>query len=195
MRRIGVLMNLAEDDPEAPARRATFQHALRQLGWTDGGNVRIDYRWGADDAGRLRRYAAELVALAPDVILATGTPSVAALQQATHTVPMVFVTGADPVGDGFVKSLARPGLNATGFLMFPSSPSARNGWSCSRRSRQASPGGGDRDAGNAGGIGQFGAINAVAPSFRVEMPRRSTCATPMRSTMMSRPSLALRTAV
>ena len=118
MRRIGVLMNLAEDDPEAPARRATFQHALRQLGWTDGGNVRIDYRWGADDAGRLRRYAAELVALAPDVILANATPSVAALQQATHTVPVVFVNVADPVGAGFVASLARPGLNVTGFLLF-----------------------------------------------------------------------------
>jgi putative ABC transport system substrate-binding protein len=169
MRRIGVLMNLAADDPEAPARRATFQHALQQLGWTDGGNVRIDYRWGADDADRLRRYAAELVALAPDVILANATPSVAALQQATHTVPVVFVNVADPVGAGFVASLARPGLNVTGFLLFEYSISAK--WL--ELLKEIAPGVTRvavlRDPGNASGIGQFGAIQAVAPSFGVEL--------------------------
>ena len=104
MRRIGVLMNVMADDPEGQARVAAFQQVLQQLGWSDGRNVRIDIRWGANDADRDRRYAAELVALAPDVILAAGTPSVAALQQVTRSVPIVFVNVTDPVGAGFVDS-------------------------------------------------------------------------------------------
>ena len=116
MRRIGVLTTVAADDPEGQARIAAFLQALAQLGWTVGRNLRIDYRWAAADAERIRRYAAELVALAPDVILATGTPSVAPLLQATRTVPIVFVLVPDPVGAGFVDSLARPGGNATGFM-------------------------------------------------------------------------------
>ena len=115
MRRIGVLMKPPPDDPEGQARIAAFLQGLQQLGWTDGRNVRIDYRWGAGDAERIRKYAAELVALAPDVILATGSPGRGRLQQATRTVPIVFVNVADPVGGGFVASLARPGGNATGF--------------------------------------------------------------------------------
>ena len=115
MQRIGVLMNLAADDAEGQGRVAAFQQALQQLGWTDGRNVRIDYRWAAGDAGRFHRYAEELLALAPDVILASATPSVQALQQATRTVPIVFANVGDPVGLGFVDSLARPGGNATGF--------------------------------------------------------------------------------
>ena len=115
MRRIGVLMTCAADDPEAQARIAAFLQGLQQLGWTVGRNVRIDYRWGAGDADRIRRHAAELVALAPDVILATGTATVAPLLQATRTVPIVFASVLDPVGAGFVDSLARPGGNATGF--------------------------------------------------------------------------------
>ena len=118
MRRIGVLINLAADDPQSQARLAAFQQGLQQLGWTDGRNVRIIARWGAGDADRIRRYAAELVALAPDVILATCSPALVALLQATRTVPIVFTCVVDPVGAGFVDSLARPGGNATGFTLF-----------------------------------------------------------------------------
>ena len=118
MRRIGVLMPLAADDPEGKARIAAFLQALQQLGWTDSRNVRIDYRWGAGDADRTRRYASELVALAPDVVVATGSPAVGALQLAASTVPIVFVAVVDPVGAGFIDSLARPGGNATGFTNF-----------------------------------------------------------------------------
>jgi len=118
MRRIGVLMNRAANDPDGQARLAAFKQNLQQLGWTDGGNVRIDTRWGEDDVERERRYAAELVALAPDVILASGTLSVAPLQRSSRTLPIVFVGVVDPIGGGIVDSLARPGGNATGFLVF-----------------------------------------------------------------------------
>ena len=118
MRRFGVLVNLGADDAEGRARYAAFRQGLQQLGWTDGRNVRIDYRWYAGNADAARTHAAELVALAPDVILAEGSPSVAALRSATRTVPIVFVSIIDPVGAGFVESLARPGGNATGFLLF-----------------------------------------------------------------------------
>src|SRR5215467_10756579 len=107
IRRIGVLMNLAADDAEGQARLAAFVQDLQQLGWTDGRNVRIDYRWAAGDARLFHRYAEELLALAPDVILASATPSVQALQQATRTVPIVFAQVGDPVGMGVVASLAR----------------------------------------------------------------------------------------
>ena len=106
MRRIGVLMNRAANDPDGQARLAAFKQNLQQLGWTDGGNVRIDTRWGEDDVERERRYAAELVALAPDVILASGTLSVAPLQRSSRTLPIVFVGVVDPVGGGIVDSLA-----------------------------------------------------------------------------------------
>ena len=109
VRRVGVLMNLAVGDPEGEARIAAFVQALQRLGWSDGRNLRIDHRWAAGDAGRFKGYAEELLALAPDVILAAATPSVQALQQATRTVPIVFAIVADPVGAGFVDSLARPG--------------------------------------------------------------------------------------
>src|SRR5262249_9449871 len=114
-RRVGVLMNLAADDAEGQARLTAFLQALQQLGWTDGRNVRIDYRWAAGNTGHFYRYAEELLALAPDVILASATPSVQALQQATRTVPIVFAMVGDPVGMGVVASLARPGGNTTGF--------------------------------------------------------------------------------
>jgi putative ABC transport system substrate-binding protein len=104
MRPIGVLMKLAADDPQSPVRLAAFLQGLQELGWTDGRNARIEYRWGANDAERSRRYAAELVALLPDVILASGSPSVAALQQTTRTAPIVFVAVVDPVGSGFVTA-------------------------------------------------------------------------------------------
>jgi len=115
VRRIGVLMSASADDPDALAWISAFAQGLQERGWSVGSNVRIDYRWGAGDLDRFRKYAAELVALAPDVILATAGSIVAALQQASRTVPIVFVTTIDPVGGGLVESLARPGGNATGF--------------------------------------------------------------------------------
>jgi putative tryptophan/tyrosine transport system substrate-binding protein len=117
-RRIGVLMNVAEADPESAARIAAFLQGLQQSGWSDGRDVQIDTRWAAGDVEHFRRYSAELVALAPDVILASSSLAVAALRQATHTTPIVFVGITDPVGAGFVDSLARPGGNATGFTLF-----------------------------------------------------------------------------
>jgi putative tryptophan/tyrosine transport system substrate-binding protein len=118
VRRIGVLMNLAADDPEGQARIAAFHQGLQEWGWTLGRNARIDVRWGAFDADSSRRYAAEVVGLAPDVILASASAAMGALQQTTRTVPIVFVGIVDPVGAGFVESLARPGGNATGFTPF-----------------------------------------------------------------------------
>ncbi len=118
MRRIGVLTSGADaDDPVGRARSAAFLQGLQRLGWTDGRNIQIDYRWCAGDADNMRKYAAELVALAPDVILASGTATAAPLLQATRTVPIVFVQVTNPVGAGFVDSLARPGGNATGFVL------------------------------------------------------------------------------
>src|SRR5262245_29397758 len=135
--RIGVLMHLPENDPETQARVRALLEGLRQLGWTDGRNVRIDYRFGAADVDRSRRYAAELIALAPDVVQASGTGPVAALQQVSRTVPIVFVQIPDPVNAGFVESLSRPGGNATGFTVWEDFGTSGNGWSCSSRSRPA----------------------------------------------------------
>jgi putative ABC transport system substrate-binding protein len=169
MRRIGVLQSLAADDPEGQARLAAFAQGLQQSGWTIGRNVQIDTRWAAGDAERFRRYAAELVALAPDVILAVGAAAVGPLQQATRTVPIVFVNTSDPVGAGFVESLARPGGNATGFLLYEYGTSGK--WLellkeiAPRVTRVAVL----RDSALAAGIGQLGAIQAVAPSFGVEL--------------------------
>ena len=118
VRRIGALMYLAADDAESPARVAAFARGLQELGWIEGRNIRIDYRWGGGDLDRVRRYAAELVALAPDVILVSSGSALAALQNATRTVPIVFVNVTDPVGAGYVASLARPGANLTGFTLF-----------------------------------------------------------------------------
>ena len=135
VRRVGVLMSQAADDPEAQARITAFSQGLRELGWSVDRNLQIETRWAtADD---LHRHAAELVALAPDVLVAaTGSTTVAPLLQATRTVPIVFVTVIDPVGAGFVASLARPGGNATGFTMFEYGMS-ENGWNCLNRSRPA----------------------------------------------------------
>jgi putative ABC transport system substrate-binding protein len=169
MRRIGVLMSASADDPEGQARNAAFLQGLQQLGWTVGRNVRIDYRWGASDSGRLRDLAAELVALAPDVIVATAGATVGALQRVSRTVPIVFATTIDPVGSGFVDSLARPGGNATGFLAFEYSLSGK--WLellkqiAPRVTRAAVL----RDTASPAGNAQFGAIQAVAPSLGVEV--------------------------
>jgi putative ABC transport system substrate-binding protein len=118
VRRIGVLMAMTADDPESPARLAAFAQGLQQSGWTIGQNVRVDYRWSGGNADSMRKYATELVALAPDVILAHSSAAVASLLQATRTVPIVFTAVSDPVGAGYVDSLARPGGNATGFLLW-----------------------------------------------------------------------------
>src|SRR6266700_138765 len=167
VRRIGALMNLAADDPEALGRITGFVQGLQQLGWTDGRNVRIDARWAAGNADNFRKYAAELVALAPDGILATTTPAVAALQQATHTVPIVFVQVIDPVGAGMVASLARPGDHTTGFTVFEYGMSGK--WV--ELLKEIAPGVRRvavlRDL--AIGIAQLAAIQAVAPSFGVEL--------------------------
>ena len=126
MRRIGVLQGGGDtDDPRSQPNVAAFLQALQQLGWTDGRNVKIDYRWPAGDADKARKYAAELVALAPDVILAISAASLGPLLQATRAVPIVFVAVADPVGAGFVDSLSRPGGNATGFMQFEYSLTAK----------------------------------------------------------------------
>ena len=167
MRRIGVLMSTSADDPEGQARLAAFQQGLQQSGWTIGRNVRIDSRWPAGDSERLRRYAAELVALSPDVILATGSAAAGPLLQATRTIPVVFVIVPDPVGAGFVNSLSRPGGNATGFIQFEYGISGK--WL--ELLKQIAPGVTRaailRDPAISAGIGQFGAIQAVAPSLGV----------------------------
>jgi ABC-type uncharacterized transport system substrate-binding protein len=169
MRRIGVLMDLAADDPEGRARLEAFQAQLSRLGWVDGQNARIDVRWGAGVADRMRRYAEELVALTPEVILASGSPSVGPLQQLSATLPIVFATVADPVGAGFVASIARPGGNITGFMLLEYSIGTK--WLellkniGPRVTRVAVL----RDPSLASGSGQFGAIQAVASSFGVEL--------------------------
>jgi ABC-type uncharacterized transport system substrate-binding protein len=168
VRRIGVLTNLASDDPESLSRIGAFLQGLQELGWTDGRNVRIDYRWGVGDPARNAKYAAELVALAPDVILATGAPTVEPLMRATRTVPIVFVQMTDPVGGGAVESLARPGGNATGFTNAEYGMSGK--WL--ELLKEIAPGVKRaavlRDI-NPTGIGQFAAIQAVAPSLGVAL--------------------------
>ena len=169
MRRIGVLMNQAADDPEGQARLVAFVQGLQQLGWTDRRNVHIDTRWTAGDDERMRKYAAEFAALAPDVVLATGSFGVGPLLQATRTVPIVFVIVPDPVGAGFVDSLARPGGNATGFLQFEYAMSGK--WL--ELLKQIAPGvtraGVLRDPVITAGIGQFGVIQSVAQALGVEV--------------------------
>ena len=169
VRRIGVLSPLPADHPEDQVRHAAFLEALRQLGWTDGRNVRIEARWSAGDAAITRKYAAELVALAPDVILATGAAGTAEMLQATRSVPIVFVVVPDPVGSGFVESLAQPGGNATGFTQFEYGLSAK--WL--ELLKEIAPGVTRaavlRDPAISAGIGQFAVIQYVAPSVGVDV--------------------------
>ena len=169
VRRIGVLMNLSADDPEGQARVAAFLQGLQEAGWAVGRNLRIDIRWGAGDVERIRSYAAELVAFAPDVILASTNQVMVPMQQATRTVPTVFAAVTDPVAGGFAESLARPGGNATGFTSADYGVSAK--WlellkDIAPGLRRAAV---LHDAGNPGGLPQFAAIQAVAPSLGVEL--------------------------
>ena len=169
VRRIGVLMLGAADDREATACTAAFVQRLKQLDWTDGRNLRTDVRRGANDAERARRYATELVALAPDIILAAGSQAMTAMQEATRTIPIVFVWVSDPVGAGYVASLARPGGNATGFMSYEYSLSGK--WL--ELLKEIAPGVTRvavlRDAALSIGPAQFGVLQAVAPSLRVEV--------------------------
>jgi putative tryptophan/tyrosine transport system substrate-binding protein len=169
MRRIGVLMSSAADDPEGQVRVTVFVQALQQLGWTDGRNMRIDVRWGAADADRYRKYAEELVALAPDVILATSSAALGPLQRATRTTPNVFVNVADPVGAGYVDSLARPGGNVTGFALFEYGIAGK--WL--ELLKQIAPAltraAVMRDPTISPGIGQWAVIQAMAPSMGVDL--------------------------
>jgi putative tryptophan/tyrosine transport system substrate-binding protein len=169
MRRVGVLMSIAADDPEAQARVIAFAQGLKKLGWTEGSNVQIDTRW-ATDADLDRQYSAELVALAPDVLLAAASPSVAALQRVTRNVPIVFVTVIDPVGAGFVASMARPGGTTTGFSAFEYSVSAKWIELLKEIAPNVTRAAVLRDPALPAGIGQFAAIEALAPpSFGVEL--------------------------
>jgi putative ABC transport system substrate-binding protein len=169
MRRIGVLMNFAADDPEGQARMAAFHQGLQEWGWTLGRNARIDVRWSAVDAESSRRYAAEVVGLAPDVILASASAAMGALQQTTRTVPVVFVSIIDPVGAGFVESLARPGGNATGFALYEYTLSGK--WL--ELLKEIAPGVTRvavlRDPTVGSGTGQYAIIQAVAQSLGVEL--------------------------
>jgi putative tryptophan/tyrosine transport system substrate-binding protein len=157
------------DDPEASARVTALAQGLQQLGWTVGRNIRIDYRWDAMDADRSRRHAAELVALQPDVVLAVGAPAVVALQQGARTVPMVFVNIVDPVGAGFVDSLAQPGGNLTGFIAFEYVISAKWLELLKEIAPQLKRVAVLREPDIASGIGQLAVIQAAAPSFGVEV--------------------------
>jgi putative tryptophan/tyrosine transport system substrate-binding protein len=169
MRRIGVLMSAVEGDPTGLEYITAFAQALAELGWTVGRNVRIEYRWGAGDLDRFRRYAAELVALSPDVVLASAGSIVGALQQASRTVPIVFVTTIDPVGGGWVESPSRPGTNATGFASFEFSMSGK--WL--ELLKEIAPGvkrvAVVRDPSVPAGSGGLAAIQTVAPSLGVEL--------------------------
>jgi putative ABC transport system substrate-binding protein len=170
MRRIGVLPGGGDtDDPRSQPNISAFLQALQQLGWADGRNVKIDYRWPAGDADKARKYAAELVALAPEVIVTISSTNMTALLQATRTVPIVFVAVADPVGAGYVDSLSRPGGNATGFLLFDYSLSTK--WL--ELLKEVAPGVKRaavlRDPTISSGPAQFGVIQAAAPSLRVEV--------------------------
>jgi putative tryptophan/tyrosine transport system substrate-binding protein len=168
-RRIGVLLGLAESDPEGQARLGAFLQVLQQLGWTDGRNIQIVRRFTDGDNDRARAFAAELVALAPDVVLTSGASTVGLMLQATRTVPVVFAGVADPVGAGFVDSLARPGGNATGFTSYEYSLSGK--WL--ELLKEMTPGvkrvAVFRDPAISAGTGQFAAIQMAAPSFGVEL--------------------------
>jgi putative ABC transport system substrate-binding protein len=169
VRRIGVLSALAEDDPESVTRRATFEQTLKALGWTNGSNLRVDYRWSGNDADRIRKLVAELIALAPDLIVTSGNIVLAPMMQATRTIPIVFVQTVDPVGSGFVKSLARPGGNITGFTQFEYSLAAKWVELLKQIAPHVTRAAVIRDPTRGPGIGQFAVVQAIAPSLGMEL--------------------------
>ncbi|HET7190652.1 MAG TPA: ABC transporter substrate-binding protein [Pseudolabrys sp.] len=169
MRRVGALMNLNADDPLAKIEMAGFVAGLEERGWTVGGNLTIDYRWGAGDATLYRRYATELAALAPDAILAIGGTAVAALQRATRTVPIVFAKTTDPVSRGLVASLARPGGNTTGFVQYEFGTAGKWLELLKQIMPNVKRAAVIRDVSETSGIGQMAAIQAVAPTFGIEV--------------------------
>jgi len=169
LRRIGVLMNLASDDPEGQDRVAAFMQGLQESGWAVGRNVRVDYRWGAGDTNLFRKYAAELVALAPDVILSASGSALPFLLEATRSIPIVFAQTADPVGSGFVASLAKPGGNATGFTQIDFGMTGKWLELLKQIAPNITRAAVIRDARDPAGLGQWGAIHAVAPSLGVEV--------------------------
>jgi putative ABC transport system substrate-binding protein len=169
MRRIGILSSLAADDPEASRRLTVLAQALQELGWTEGRNVRLDVRWVGERTDRLREYTAELLALAPDVIVTTGSATVSAVLQATHTVPIVFAQVGDPVGGGYVESLARPGGNATGFTSFDYSFSGKYLELLKEIAPRVTQAAVLRDPTLAVAAGQFGVIQSLAQSLGVEL--------------------------
>jgi putative tryptophan/tyrosine transport system substrate-binding protein len=169
IRRIGMLLPAAADDAEFQTRVGAFLEGLQQSGWTIGQNVQIDSRWATTNAVKIRRHPAELAALRPDAILTSSSPALAALQQATRTAPIVFVNVIDPVGSGFVDSLARPGGNTTGFLLFEYSLSGKWLELLKQIAPNVTRAAVFRDTGNPSGNAQFGAIQAVAPSLGIEV--------------------------
>jgi ABC-type uncharacterized transport system substrate-binding protein len=169
MQRLGLLTPFSEGDPVGRARLAAFLQTFQQLGWADGRNVRIDIRWGAGDAVLTQKYAAELVALGPDVLMALTSGAVAPLRQVTRTIPIVFAVVADPVGAGYVESLAKPGGNVTGFAAQEYALSGKSLELLKEIVPQVRRVAVLRDSAIAGGPGQFGALQAVAPSLGVEL--------------------------
>jgi putative tryptophan/tyrosine transport system substrate-binding protein len=166
---VGILNILGPDDPEAKARTAVFEQTLQQLGWAVGRDLKIETREVGGDVDRVSRYTAELVALAPDVILSIGSISVAPLQQATRTIPIVFVNVPDPVGAGFVQNMAHPGGNITGFSNFEYSMSGKSAELLKQIAPQATRALVLRDASSAAGIGQFAAVRSIAQTLGIEL--------------------------
>jgi putative ABC transport system substrate-binding protein len=169
MRRIGVLMNIAENDPQSAVRTLAFERDLKERGWTLGNNIKIDYRWAAGNANLYRKYAPELVALAPDVLVATGGTGVGALQQVTSTIPIVFLGTSDPVNRGLIASMARPGGNTTGFILFEYSICGKWLELLKQIAPSVSRVAVVRDPVEFSGVGEMAAIQTAAPSFGVEL--------------------------
>jgi len=169
VRRVGILMNVTAEEPEAQSYIAAFQQGMQELGWSVGRNLRFDLRWGGGDADRTRRYAAELAALSPDVMVAAGGPVISAMQQATRSVPIVFAQSIDPVGAGVVSSLARPGGNVTGFTQFEYGLSAKWPELLKEIAPEVKRVGVLRDPANPAGIGQWAIIQAAAAAAGMEV--------------------------